>query len=73
MTQYTVSYGSSHNNACRRSNAPPRNRQINIEDVRGWEHIGIPMKFLIEPGQHTEANLRKVGYSDASNIKERLF
>ena len=51
-----------------------RHREMIIEDDRGWEHIGIPMKFRDEPGQlvfdlpglgeHTEANLRKVGYSE---------
>jgi crotonobetainyl-CoA:carnitine CoA-transferase CaiB-like acyl-CoA transferase len=45
-----------------------------IEDERGWEHIGIPMKFRHEPGkvvfdlpelgQHTEANLLAIGYTD---------
>ena len=50
-----------------------RHREMIIEDERGWEHIGIPMKFRNEPGQlnfdlpelgeHTEANLQKVGYS----------
>jgi crotonobetainyl-CoA:carnitine CoA-transferase CaiB-like acyl-CoA transferase len=52
-----------------------RHREMIIEDDKGWEHIGIPMKFRHEPGQvvfdlpelgqHTEANLRKVGYGDA--------
>ena len=51
-----------------------RHREMIIEDDRGWEHIGIPMKFRDEPGQlvfdlpslgeHTEANLRKVGYTE---------
>jgi crotonobetainyl-CoA:carnitine CoA-transferase CaiB-like acyl-CoA transferase len=51
-----------------------RHREMIIEDDRGWEHIGIPMKFRDEPGQvvfdlpglgqHTEANLRKLGYGD---------
>ena len=50
-----------------------RHREMIIEDERGWEHIGIPMKFRNEPGQlnfdlpelgeHTEASLQKVGYS----------
>ena len=49
-------------------------RKMIVEDEQGWEHIGIPMKFRDEPGQlifdlpglgeHTKANLRKVGYSD---------
>jgi crotonobetainyl-CoA:carnitine CoA-transferase CaiB-like acyl-CoA transferase len=49
-----------------------------IGDDRGWEHIGIPMKFRDEPGkvvfdlpdlgQHTEANLRNVGYSEADVV-----
>ena len=52
-----------------------RHREMIIEDDRGWEHIGIPMKFRDEPGQvvfdlpdlgqHTETNLRNVGYSEA--------
>jgi crotonobetainyl-CoA:carnitine CoA-transferase CaiB-like acyl-CoA transferase len=51
-----------------------RHREMIIEDEKGWEHIGIPMKFRHEPGkvvfdlpelgQHTEANLRNVGYGD---------
>ena len=50
-----------------------RHREMIIEDERGWEHIGIPMKFRNEPGQlnfdlpelgeHTESNLQKEGYS----------
>ena len=55
-----------------------RHREMIIEDDRGWEHIGIPMKFRDEPGkvvfdlpdlgQHTEANLRNVGYSEADVV-----
>ena len=53
---------------------PARHREMIIEDDRGWEHIGIPMKFRDEPGElvfnlpglgeHTEANLTKVGYGE---------
>ncbi len=67
MRQYIVPYGTYRNSTCR--------RQMITEDERGWEHIGIPMKFRHEPGQvvfdlpelgqHTEANLRNVGYTDA--------
>ncbi len=52
-----------------------RHREMIIEDDKGWEHIGIPMKFRDEPGQvvfdlpelgqHTEENLRNVGYTDS--------
>ena len=48
-----------------------------VEDERGWEHVGIPMKFRNEPGQlkfefaelgqHTEEILRSLGY-DSSTI-----
>ncbi|MDP6342764.1 MAG: CaiB/BaiF CoA-transferase family protein [Alphaproteobacteria bacterium] len=51
-----------------------RHRQMIVEDERGWEHIGIPMKFRQEPGQlrfelaelgqHTEQVLRGLGYAD---------
>lgn len=54
-----------------------RHRQMIVEDQRGWEHIGIPMKFKHEPGQlkfefaalgqHTEEVLRGLGY-DANAI-----
>jgi crotonobetainyl-CoA:carnitine CoA-transferase CaiB-like acyl-CoA transferase len=50
-----------------------RHRQMIVEDARGWEHVGIPMKFRHEPGQlrfdfpalgqHTHDVLRGVGYS----------
>ena len=52
-----------------------RHRAMVIEDARGWEHLGIPIKFADEPGQirfdppahgeHSEAILRGLGYSDA--------
>ena len=54
-----------------------RHRQMIVEDERGWEHVGIPMKFRNEPGQlkfefaelgqHTEEILRSLGY-DSSTI-----
>ena len=53
-----------------------RHREMIIEDERGWEHIGIPMKFKREPGQvkfefaspgqHTEAVLADLGYDRAT-------
>ena len=46
-----------------------------VQDERGWEHIGIPMKFKDEPGQlkfefatlgqHTEEVLGTLGYGTA--------
>ncbi len=49
-----------------------RHRRMIVEDERGWEHIGIPMKFKHEPGQikfefarlgeHTETVLAELGY-----------
>ena len=49
-----------------------RHRQMIVEDERGWEHIGMPMKFKDEPGQlkfefarlgqHTEEVLGQLGY-----------
>ena len=54
-----------------------RHRRMIVEDERGWEHIGIPMKFrnepgqlkfeFAEPGQHTQEILRSLGY-DAATI-----
>jgi crotonobetainyl-CoA:carnitine CoA-transferase CaiB-like acyl-CoA transferase len=52
-----------------------RHREMVVEDARGWEHLGIPIKFEDEPGQirldppahgeHSEEILRGLGYSDA--------
>ena len=52
-----------------------RHREMVVEDARGWEHLGIPIKFADEPGrihfdppahgEHSEAILRTLGYSDA--------
>ncbi|WP_417520118.1 CaiB/BaiF CoA transferase family protein [Minwuia sp.] len=51
-----------------------RHRGMIFEDDRGWEHIGVPIQFADEPGkphldfatlgEHTEAMLRGLGYSD---------
>ena len=53
-----------------------RHRQMIVEDARGWEHLGIPMKFKHEPGQlkfefaklgqHTEEVLGALGYDAAA-------
>ncbi len=50
-----------------------RHRQMIVEDERGWEHIGTPLKFKNEParlqfkfaqlGEHTEQVLGEIGYS----------
>ncbi len=55
-----------------------RAREMVLEDARGWEHIGIPIKFLNEPGrvdfalpehgQHTREILADLGY-DAGEIE----
>ena len=52
-----------------------RHRGMLVEDARGWEHLGIPIRFADEPGQidfdppaqgqHSEEILRSLGYSDA--------
>jgi len=49
-----------------------RHREMIVEDARGWEHIGTPLKFRDEPGQlrfefaalgeHTETVLESLGY-----------
>jgi crotonobetainyl-CoA:carnitine CoA-transferase CaiB-like acyl-CoA transferase len=51
-----------------------RHREMVVEDGRGWEHIGLPIKFKDEPGrvdavlpergQHSEEILRGLGYDD---------
>jgi crotonobetainyl-CoA:carnitine CoA-transferase CaiB-like acyl-CoA transferase len=51
-----------------------RHREMVVQDPRGWEHLGIPIKFADEPGQirfdppahgeHSEEILRALGYSD---------
>ncbi len=58
-----------------------RAREMILEDDRGWEHLGIPIKFASEPGQvkfefpalgeHTEAVLRDCGYDDAWIVAAR--
>jgi crotonobetainyl-CoA:carnitine CoA-transferase CaiB-like acyl-CoA transferase len=52
-----------------------RHREMVVEDEKGWEHIGLPIKFGHEPGrvdaalpergQHSEEILRGLGYGDA--------
>ena len=52
-----------------------RHREMIVEDSNGLEHIGIPMKFLEEPGelkfkyaevgQHTREILSQLGYSNS--------
>jgi crotonobetainyl-CoA:carnitine CoA-transferase CaiB-like acyl-CoA transferase len=52
-----------------------RHRAMLVEDSRGWEHLGVPIKFADEPsqarfdppehGEHSEEILRSLGYSDA--------
>jgi crotonobetainyl-CoA:carnitine CoA-transferase CaiB-like acyl-CoA transferase len=52
-----------------------RHREMVVEDARGWEHLGIPIRFADEPGyvrldlpahgEHSEEILRGLGYSDA--------
>jgi crotonobetainyl-CoA:carnitine CoA-transferase CaiB-like acyl-CoA transferase len=52
-----------------------RAREMVVLDQRGWEHIGLPVKFrdepgrvdpaLPEPGEHSEAILRGLGYDHA--------
>ena len=51
-----------------------RAREMFFTDQRGWEHIGIPIKFAAEPGravtsfaelgEHTQSTLRALGYSE---------
>lgn len=52
-----------------------RHREMVIEDARGWEHIGVAIKYADEPGlvdftlarlgEHSEDILRGLGYTDA--------
>ena len=56
-----------------------RHRQMVVEDERGWEHIGLPMKFKNEPGQlkfkfaklgeHTEQVLESLGHDAAARAE----
>ena len=50
-------------------------RGMVLKDARGWDHLGVPIKFVDEPaqpnfdppahGQHTAAILRKLGYAES--------
>ncbi|MBT6278158.1 MAG: CoA transferase, partial [Chromatiales bacterium] len=50
-------------------------REMVVKDHRGWEHVGIPIKFRAEPGaqsfalpalgEHTDELLSSLGYSEA--------
>lgn len=52
-----------------------RHRQMVVEDGRGFEHLGIPIKFEGEPGridfrlpglgEHSKDMLRRLGYTEA--------
>jgi crotonobetainyl-CoA:carnitine CoA-transferase CaiB-like acyl-CoA transferase len=52
-----------------------RHRAMVVEDARGWEHIGLAVKYEDEPGridfgtprlgEHSEDILRGLGYTDA--------
>lgn len=52
-----------------------RHRRMIVEDARGWEHIGTPLKFREEPGElrfefaqlgeHAAQVLGELGYTDA--------
>jgi crotonobetainyl-CoA:carnitine CoA-transferase CaiB-like acyl-CoA transferase len=45
-----------------------------LQDERGWQHIGLPVKFRHEPGrpsfdapaqgEHSQAILRRLGYTE---------
>jgi crotonobetainyl-CoA:carnitine CoA-transferase CaiB-like acyl-CoA transferase len=53
-----------------------RAREMVVEDERGWEHIGIPLKFSKEPGrvrfdlpghgEHAREILQGLGYDEAA-------
>jgi crotonobetainyl-CoA:carnitine CoA-transferase CaiB-like acyl-CoA transferase len=55
-------------------NAHFRQRGMVLTDTRGWDHIGIPIRFADEPGrvrfdppalgQHSHAILRTIGYTE---------
>jgi crotonobetainyl-CoA:carnitine CoA-transferase CaiB-like acyl-CoA transferase len=52
-----------------------RHREMVVEDARGWEHLGLPIKYADEPGridfglpelgEHSKDILRGLGYSEA--------
>jgi crotonobetainyl-CoA:carnitine CoA-transferase CaiB-like acyl-CoA transferase len=51
-----------------------RHRHMVVEDARGWEHIGLPIKYTDEPGrigfdlpefgEHSEEIMRGLGYDE---------
>lgn len=61
-----------------------RAREMIVEDERGWEHIGIPIKFKDEPGEigtsfaelgeHSSEILEKLGFSarEIINMKNKM-
>jgi crotonobetainyl-CoA:carnitine CoA-transferase CaiB-like acyl-CoA transferase len=58
-----------------------RHREMVVEDARGFEHVGVPIKYADEPGridfglpalgQHSEDILRGLGYTDDELAKMR--
>lgn len=56
------------------ANPQARAREMVLEDHRGWQHIGLPVKFRNEPGrpsfdypehgEHSEEILRSLGYAE---------
>jgi crotonobetainyl-CoA:carnitine CoA-transferase CaiB-like acyl-CoA transferase len=60
-----------------------KSRGMVLKDERGWDHLGVPIRFAEEPGkpvfeppvhgQHSSALLRGLGYADAdiAQLKSR--
>ena len=54
-------------------------RGMVLKDVRGWDHLGVPIAFRDEParprfdppahGEHTAEILRRLGYGDADVVR----